>query len=206
MYLEKVLGIGSSGLNPFLACADSEMRTMSERYAVTDGFSFVSLYEPLHNKPNKMKIMKAENGYEGRIVASIGIDSEILVELNMTEREDLTTNIKSLFRMAFRNRNGKEILAAIERASGLIDEGKESALGLLKEGMEYVTYISPEEGFIYMSTEEKFPKTADITGETAEKIADRLYEWMDERFVVFTAAALWMPFEKSWRLAVRNRY
>jgi len=203
MYLGKVLGIGSMAGNPFLAYADSETSPLPEKYAITDGFSFVSVCE--HSK--RRKIIKVEMGYEGIAVASVGMDPEVLLELNRIEKEDIHYSIKSLFDAARFSQNGNpEVLAAVNKPSALVKEGKESAVGLLKKDMEYITYLTPGEGFTYLSTEDPVPKTVALYGERPEEIAESLYEWMDKRFVVFTAAALWIPFEKSWRLAVKNRY
>ncbi len=44
-----------------------------------------------------------------------------------------------------------------------------------------------------------------IEGRTAQQLADEMYAAMDPEFVVASAAALWVPQNQKWELAVKNK-
>lgn len=44
-----------------------------------------------------------------------------------------------------------------------------------------------------------------IEGKTAQELSDEMYEFMDPEFVVSSAAALWVPKNSRWELAVKNK-
>ncbi|MBI4167451.1 MAG: hypothetical protein HY515_00695 [Candidatus Aenigmarchaeota archaeon] len=44
-----------------------------------------------------------------------------------------------------------------------------------------------------------------IEGKTAQELAEEMYDFMDPEFVVSTAAALWVPSQGRWKLAVKNK-
>ncbi len=44
-----------------------------------------------------------------------------------------------------------------------------------------------------------------IEGKTTQQLAEEMYEFMDPEFVVSSAAALWVPGEGKWKLAVKNK-
>ncbi|MBU0899043.1 MAG: IMP cyclohydrolase [Nanoarchaeota archaeon] len=230
MYLGRVVGLGlNEDGNPFAIYAVSGRSegSRARKAEIKDNIVEIGPIGDISPEQEKMKdlifypaiIAKNEERY---VIVSNGIQTKYMFE----ETGVGYRNIFNLIPDGFEKAGGVEPDDyGTPRIGGFLnilhERNPSGGLGIITKEKTGVSDVNFERGKVkYVSTYKGDPDNPEnviipeyydipagkleLSGENAQELADKLYDWMDSNLVVCSAVALWLPDENKWELARKN--